>query len=53
MMDQLCLDMAAKKQATDSVSLYVGYSYTYGVPGAGGTAQLSSETNAAAVILPA
>lgn len=53
MMDQLCLDMAAKKLATDSVSLYVGYSYTYGVPGAGGTAQLSSETNAAAVILPA
>ena len=36
MMDQLCLDMAAKKLATDSVSLYVGYSYTYGVPGAGG-----------------
>ena len=53
MMDQLCLDMAAKKLATDSVSLYIGYSYTYGVPGVGGTAQLSSETNAAAVILPA
>lgn len=53
MMDQLCLDMAAKKLATASVSLYVGYSYTYGVPGVGGTAQLSSETNAAAVILPA
>ena len=52
-MDQLCLDMAAKKLATDSVSLYIGYSYTYGVPGVGGTAQLSSETNAAAVILPA
>ena len=53
MMDQLCLDMAAKKLATDSVSLYIGYSYTYGVPGVGGTAQLSSETNAASVILPA
>ena len=53
MMDQLCLDMAAKKLATDSVSLYIGYSYSYGVPGVGGTAQLSSETNAAAVILPA
>ena len=53
MMDQLCLDMSAKKLATDSVSLYIGYSYTYGVPGVGGTAQLSSETNAASVILPA
>ena len=53
MMDQLCLDMAAKKLATDSVSLYIGYSYTYGVPGVSGTAQLSSETNAASVILPA
>ena len=53
MMDQLCLDMAAQKLATDSVSLYIGYSYTYGVPGAGGTAQLTSETNAASVILPA
>ena len=53
MMDQLCLDMAAQKLATDSVSLYVGYSYTYGVPGAGGTAQLTSETNAGSVIMPA
>ena len=53
MMDQLCLDMAAKKLATDSVSLYIGYSYTYGVPGVGGTAQLAYETNAASVIVPA
>lgn len=28
MMDQLCLDMVAKKLATESVSLYVGYSHT-------------------------
>lgn len=53
MMDQLCLDMAAKKLATDSVGLYIGYSYTYGVPGVGGTAQLAYETNAASVIVPA
>ena len=38
MMDQLCLDMTAKKLATDSVSLYVGYSHTEGIPGTGGTA---------------
>ncbi len=53
MVDQLCLDMAAKRLATDSVSLYVGYSYTEGVPGAGGTAKLAMETNASAVIMPA
>lgn len=53
MVDQLCLDMAAKGLATESVSLYIGYSYTYGVPGAGGTAKLSAETNAASVIIPA
>lgn len=53
MMDQLCLDMAARKLATDSISLYIGYSYTYGVPGIGGTAQLAYETNASSAILPA
>lgn len=52
MVDQLCLDMAAKGLATESVSLYIGYSYTYGVPGVGGTAKLSAETNAASVIIP-
>lgn len=53
MVDQLCLDMAAKGLATETVSLYIGYSYTYGVPGVGGTAKLSAETNAASVIIPA
>lgn len=53
MVDQLCLDMAAKGLATESVSLYVGYSYTYGVPGAGGTAKLSAETNTSSIIMPA
>lgn len=53
MMDQLCLDMAAKGLVTESVGLYIGYSYTYGVPGAGGTAKLSVETNSASIIVPA
>ena len=53
MMDQLCLDMTAKKLATDSVSLYVGYSHTEGVPGTGGTAKLGIETNAASMLVPA
>lgn len=53
MVDQLCLDMAAKGLVTESVSLFVGYSYTYGVPGPGGTAKLAVETNAASIIVPA
>lgn len=38
---------------TDPVSLYVGYSYTQGVPGAGVTAKPGMETNTAAVLEPA
>ena len=53
MMDQLCLDMTAKKLAADSVSLYVGYSHTEGIPGTGGTAKLGVETNAASMLVPA
>ena len=53
MVDQLCLDMAAKGLVTESVSLFVGYSYTYGVPGPSGTAKLSMETNSASIIIPA
>lgn len=53
MADQLCLDMAAKKYLTESVSLYIGYSYTQGVPGTGGTAALAFGTNLTSVILPA
>ena len=53
MMDQLCLDMTAKKLATDSVSLYVGYSHTEGIPGTGGTAKLGIKTNAASMLVPA
>lgn len=53
MVDQLCLDMAAKGLVTESVSLFVGYSYIHGVPGPGSTAKLAVETNAASVIIPA
>ena len=53
MTDQLCLDLAAQRLSTDCVSLYVGYSHTLGVPGAGGTAKLAMQTNAASVIVPA
>lgn len=53
MSDQLCLDMAAKNLVTDSVSLWVGYSHTQGVPGIGGTAQFARTTNLASEIVPA
>lgn len=53
MADQLCLSMASKNLVTNSIALYVGYSYTEGVPGVGGTAQFSREINTAAEIVPA
>lgn len=53
MMDQLCLDMAAQKYVTDSISLYVGYSLSQGVFGTGGSVRLTTETNVASIIVPA
>lgn len=53
MVDQLCLQMAAKKLVTESVGLCVGYSYTYGVPSANASAKLAFETNSASMIIPA
>lgn len=53
MTDQICLDMAAKKLVTESVTLWVGYSYTEGVPGVLGTAQFCSPTNLCTEVVPA
>lgn len=53
MADKLCLDMAAQKLCTESVSLYVGYSYTEGKPPAVGTARFEAPTNLAQQVLPA
>ena len=52
MMDQLCLDMAAQKYVTDSVSLFVGYSLSQGAFGTGGSVRLTTETNVASEIVP-
>lgn len=52
MMDQLCLDMAAQKYVTDSVSLFVGYSLSQGTFGTGGSVRLTTETNVASEIVP-
>lgn len=53
MADQLCLDMAAQKYLTESISLYIGYSYTEGVSPSGGTADLAFGTNLSSIVLPA
>lgn len=53
MADKLCLDMAAQDLTCRSISLYVGYSYTEGLPGAGGTARFTRPTNLAAEVVPA
>ena len=53
MVDQLCLQMAAKKLVTESIGLCIGYSYTYGVPSANASAKLAFETNSASMIIPA
>lgn len=53
MADQLCLDMAAQRYLTESVSLFIGYSYTQGVKPSGGTADLAFGTNLSSVVLPA
>ena len=45
--------MAAKQYLTESVCLYIGYSYTQGVSGTGGTASLAFGTNLSSVIVPA
>lgn len=53
MADQLCLDMAAQNYLTESISLFIGYSYTQGVTPTGGTASFSIGTNLSKDILPA
>lgn len=53
MADQLCLDMAAKQYVTESISIFIGYSYTQGVSPTGGTASFVIGTNLSKDILPA
>lgn len=53
MMDQLCLDMAAKGMVTDCVSLYIVYSGHQGIPGTGDSAKFTRMTNLSTDIVPA
>lgn len=52
MADLICLDLVDKNLITDSISLYVGYSYTYGIPGTGYTISLTTATNSPLIIIP-
>lgn len=53
MMDQLCLEMADKGVATDSITLYVGYSNSLHMESARGSASIASETNLSSMLIPA
>ena len=53
MADQLCLDMAAQKLVTESITLFIGYSHGQDGPHSGGTARFSRATNLPQQILPA
>ena len=53
MADNICLDMASKNLVTESITLWVGYSYTEGVPGALATAQFCRPTNLSVEVVPA
>ena len=53
MADNICLDMASKRLVTESITLWVGYSYTEGVPGVLGTAQFCRSTNLSVEVVPA
>lgn len=52
MMDQLSLNMAAKKYISDSFSLFVGYSHSQGSFGTCGSIHLQTPTNVASIIVP-
>jgi len=53
MADNLCLDMAAKNLVTESITLWVGYSYTEGVPSVLATVKFSRPTNLSVEVIPA
>ena len=53
MADNICLDMASKNLVTESIALWVGYSYTEGVPGVLATAQFCRPTNLSVEVVPA
>ena len=52
MLDLLCFDLVDKDLITDSISLYVGYSHLWEIPGSGGTISLMSPTSSAIVMRP-
>ena len=53
MIDRLCLDMVKKDVITNSVSLYVGYSSSAGVPGSHGSTTVARAVNSDKLLRPA
>lgn len=51
MADLLCLDMVEKEVVTDSISLYLGYSYVSDIENDRGSIAISNPTNSAKIIL--
>ncbi len=52
MLDLLCLDLVKRGVVTPSVTIYINYSKTVGVPAAKGTAKLPHPSSADSVIIP-
>lgn len=52
MTDLLCLDLVDQELIAESITLYVGYSHTFGMPATGGTLKLMSASNSAMQIRP-
>ena len=52
MTDLLCLDMVDQKKVTPSMTLYIGYSHTTGIPSSRGTVAFKKATNADMIIIP-
>lgn len=53
MADLLCLDLVEKAKITESVTIFVGYSFSYECNPTGGTVSLRMGTSSAEMILPA
>lgn len=53
MVDGLCIEMSSTHLVTDSVTFYIMYTYTAGVPGHGATVRLPVKSSSHRIIMPA
>lgn len=52
MLDLLCYDLVKEERITDSISMAIGYSYTYGIAATGGTVKYNDASNSAIKLMP-